>query len=46
MSPFKSLQQAKWMYSQKPQMAKEWSAKTNWAKLPKKVKAKKKKKSK
>lgn len=41
MSPFVSLQQAKWMYKNKPSMAKEWSSKTDWSKLPKKVKAKK-----
>lgn len=28
MSPFKSKQQAKWMYANKPEMAKEWAAKT------------------
>jgi hypothetical protein len=26
--PFKSKQQAKWMFSQKPAMAKEWAAET------------------
>ena len=48
--PFKSLAQARYMYKNKPQMAKEWSAKTNWSNLPKKVSkksnAKKTKKSK
>lgn len=43
MSPFTSLSQAKWMYANKPEMAKEWSSKTNWKKLPAKKKAKKKK---
>ena len=36
--PFRSLQQARWMFSQKPQMAKEWAKKTNFSKLPKRVK--------
>ena len=36
--PFKSLKQARWMYKNKPTMAKEFSAKTNSKKLPKKVK--------
>jgi hypothetical protein len=44
--PFKSLQQAKWMYANNPTMAKEWSAKTTWSKLPKKVKTKNAKKKK
>jgi len=38
MSPFKSESQRKWMYAQKPQMAKKWSAHTPKKKLPKKVK--------
>jgi hypothetical protein len=42
--PFKSLAQARYMYKNKPEMAKEWSSKTNWSKLPKKVKNAKKKK--
>lgn len=43
--PFKSQAQAKWMFSQKPKMAKEWASKTkNFKSLPKKVKKKSKKK--
>lgn len=38
MSPFKSKAQAKWMFSNKPKMAKEWASKTNFKKLPNKVK--------
>lgn len=35
MSPFKSKAQAKWMYANKPEMAKEWAAHTKkMAKLP------------
>lgn len=36
--PFKSKAQRKWMYANKPKMAKEWSKKTKSKKLPKKVK--------
>ena len=37
--PFRSKAQAKWMFSQKPGMAKEWAAATpSIKKLPKKVK--------
>lgn len=40
--PFKSRQQAKWMFSQKPEMAKQWAAETPDIKaLPKKVGKKK-----
>lgn len=40
--PFKSQAQKKWMYANKPKMAKEWQAKTaKGAKLPKKVTKKK-----
>ncbi len=40
--PFKSKAQAKWMFSHKPKMAKEWASKTKSIKsLPKKVKKKK-----
>ena len=40
--PFKSKDQAKWMFSQKPEMAKEWASKTpNIKALPNKVKARK-----
>jgi hypothetical protein len=42
--PFKSSVQKKWMYSNKPQMAKEWDKHTpKGKKLPKKVKREKKK---
>lgn len=41
--PFKSSSQRKWMYSNKPEMAKEFESKTpKNKKLPKKVKQKKK----
>ena len=46
MSPFVSLAQARFMYKNKPEMAKEWSSKTNWKKLPQKVKTKNAKKKK
>lgn len=37
--PFQSKQQAKWMFSQKPEMAKRWAAETPSIKsLPKKKK--------
>lgn len=40
--PFKSKAQAKWMFSNKPKMAKEWASKTKAIKkLPIKKKAKK-----
>lgn len=40
--PFKSTAQKKWMYANKPEMAKEWQSETpKAAKLPKKVKKKK-----
>ena len=40
--PFKSKAQAKWMFSNKPKMAKEWASKTkSIKKLPKKVRKKK-----
>lgn len=43
--PFKSKQQAKFMFSQKPEMAKEWASKTpSIKKLPNKVKSSGKKK--
>ena len=35
--PFKSQQQRKWMYANKPKMAKKWSAHTPKKKLPKKT---------
>jgi len=38
MSPFVSQNQRKWMYANKPAMAKRWSAHTPKKKLPKKVK--------
>lgn len=42
--PMKSQAQRKWMYANKPQMAKEWEAETpKGKKLPKKVKRKGKK---
>lgn len=42
--PFKSEAQKKWMFSNKPKMAKEWAAHTPKGKqLPKKVKKKVKK---
>lgn len=41
--PFKSQAQKKWMYANKPQMAKRWSDHTpKGKKLPKKVKPRKK----
>lgn len=43
--PFKSKAQAKWMFINKPEMAKEWASKTkSLKKLPIKVKKKKSKK--
>ena len=40
--PFKSKAQAKWMFKNKPKMAKEWASKTKSIKsLPKKKKKKK-----
>lgn len=43
MPPFKSKAQAKWMFSNKPKMAKEWAKETpDIKKLPKKKKGKKK----
>ena len=40
--PFKSKAQKKWMYANKPEMAKKWSDHTaNAKKLPEKVKSKK-----
>lgn len=43
--PFASKAQQRYMYSQMPEKAKEWAAKTpNMKKLPEKVKIKKKKK--
>ncbi len=37
MSPFKSKDQAKWMFANKPKMAKEWASMINdMSKLPKK----------
>jgi hypothetical protein len=38
--PFKSQSQRQFMYSQHPEMAKEWESKTPKGKLPKKVKKK------
>ena len=39
--PFKSKDQRKWMYANKPKMAEEWESKTPKGKaLPKKVKKK------
>jgi len=41
--PFKSISQAKWMFANKPQMAKKWAKHTkNFADLPKKLFRKKK----
>jgi len=41
--PFKSEAQKKWMYANKPEMAKEWQAETpKGKKLPKKLKKKRK----
>lgn len=40
--PFKSKAQQKWMFANKPEMAKEWASETpDIKKLPKKVKKKK-----
>lgn len=45
--PFKSKSQRKWMYANKPEMAKEWEAETpKGKKLPNKVKMNDKPKSK
>lgn len=45
MCPFKSEAQKKWMYANKPAMAKEWQSETpKGKKLPKKVKKKRKSK--
>jgi hypothetical protein len=42
--PFKSKAQQKWMFTNKPKMAKKWAKETkNFKKLPKKVKKKGKK---
>lgn len=42
--PFKSKAQQKWMFANKPKMAKEWADETpDIKKLPKKVKPKKRK---
>lgn len=38
--PFKSEAQKRWMYANKPEMAKEWEAETPKGQLPKKVKSK------
>lgn len=39
MSPFKSKAQQKWMFANKPKMAKQWAKETkNIKRLPKKVK--------
>ena len=39
MPPFRSKSQQRWMFSNKPEMAKEWAAETpNIKKLPEKVK--------
>jgi len=43
--PFKSKAQAKWMFANKPEMAKEWAAKTKSIKRLPERKAKKKKQS-
>lgn len=40
--PFKSKSQKKWMYANKPKMAKKWQKETPKTKLPKKVKKRKK----
>lgn len=41
--PFKSKKQQKWMFTNKPEMAKEWAEETkDFSKLPEKVKKKKK----
>lgn len=39
--PFKSEAQKKWMFANKPEMAKRWQAETPAKKLPQKVKKKK-----
>ena len=44
--PFKSMQQSKWMFANKPEIAKEMAAKTDYKKLPKKAGMKMMKKSK
>jgi len=35
--PFKSISQQKWMYANKPKMAKRWAKETDFSKIPKKV---------
>lgn len=42
MSPFRSSQQRKWIYANKPKMAKKWEKETPKRKLPKRLKRKKK----
>lgn len=45
--PFKSKAQRKWMYANKPQMAKQWEAETPGnARLPNRIRPKNKKKKK
>lgn len=42
--PFRSKQQQKFMFATLPELAKEWAKKTDFSKIPKKVRKKKKKK--
>ena len=41
MSPFRSIAQRKFLYANKPEMAREWERHTTKKKLPKKVKKQK-----
>lgn len=41
--PFKSKKQAKWMFKNKPKMAKEWASHTDFNALPNAVKSLRKK---
>lgn len=43
--PFRSKQQQKFMFATMPEVAKEWAEKTDFSKLPKKVRKKKKSKT-
>jgi len=43
--PFKSLAQSKWMFANKPEMAKKWASITDYKHLPERKKKKKRKES-
>lgn len=44
--PFKSKRQSRLFFATMPELAKEWASKTNYKKLPEKIRKKKKKKDK